>query len=134
MDAEFGLGITTTADYSDVVTRTRISLKAHGFSILSEMPAPSGKGDESGRRHLFMAVWERLISTANLGGSGLDVGDHLPCNVVVFEEGDSVVVSYLDPTEGMEGWPEGAREAEAARRALQAVTSEVRRWLPASED
>lgn len=127
------MGVRTEADFSQVVSRTRISLRAHGFSILSEMSAPSGSGDESGRRYLFMAVWERLISTGNLGGPGLDVGDHLPCNVVVFEDGGSVVVSYLDPTEGMEGWPEGAREARAALEALQAAASDVRKWVPTPE-
>lgn len=80
-----------------------------------------------------MAVWERLISTGNLGGPGLDVGDHLPCNVVVFEDSGSVVVSYLDPTEGMEGWAEGKREAHAALKALHAAASEVRRWVPTPE-
>ncbi len=101
--------------------RARISLKVHGFSILSEMPAPVGIGDEPGRRHLFMAVWEKLITTSNLGGPGLDVGDHLPCNVVVFQEGDATVVAALDPTEGLEGWTEGIREAESARKALQSA-------------
>lgn len=128
MGDDFGLGIRTRADYREVVSRTRVSLRAHGFSILSEMPAPPGTGAEAGRRHLFMAVWEKLISSGNLGGPGLDVGDHLPCNVVVFEEGDSVVVTYLDPTEGMEGWGEGVREAEAARRALRKATQQVLRW------
>lgn len=127
------MGVRVEVEFSAVVSRTRICLRAHGFSILSEMPAPVGSGDESGRRYLFMAVWERLISAGNLGGPGLDVGDHLPCNVVVFEEGDSVVVSYLDPTEGMEGWPEGVREAQAALKALQEAASEVRRWVPATE-
>lgn len=127
------MGARVAAEFSAVVSRTRISLRAHGFSILSEMPAPGGSGSESGRRHLFMAVWERLISTGNLGGPGLDLGDHLPCNVVVFEDGDTVVVSFLDPTEGMEGWPEGAREAQAALKALQKTVSEVRRWVPTPE-
>jgi hypothetical protein len=96
-----------------------MSLRVHGFSILSEMPAPVGIGEEAGRRHLFMAVWEKLITTGNLGGPGMDVGDHLSCNVVVFQEGDETVVAALDPTEDLEGWVEGMREAEAAREALQ---------------
>lgn len=127
------MGARVEAEFSAVVSRTRISLRAHGFSILSEMPAPAASGSESGRRHLFMAVWEQLISTGNLGGPGLDLGDHLPCNVVVFEDGDTVAVSFLDPTEGMEGWPEGAREARAALKALQKTVSEVRRWVPTPE-
>ena len=106
-------------DFDVAVMRTRMSLRVHGFSILSEMPAPVGIGEEAGRRHLFMSVWEKLISTGNLGGPGMDVGDHLSCNVVVFQEGDETVVAALDPTEDLEGWVEGMREAEAAREALQ---------------
>lgn len=91
------------------------------------MPAPAGIGDESGRRHLFMAVWEQLVSAGNLGGDHLDVGDHLPCNVVVFQEGDQTVVAALDPTEGLEGWVEGIRAAEAARDALQRALAHLRK-------
>lgn len=125
MDPEFGLGVRTTLDFDQAVMRSRMSLRVHGFSILSEMPAPVGIGDESGRRHLFMAVWEKLITTANLGGPGMDVGDHLSCNVVVFQEGDATVIAALDPTEGLEGWAEGMREAESARDALQRALAHV---------
>ncbi len=125
MDPEFGLGVRTSLPFDQVVLRARISLRAHGFSILSEMPAPAGIGDESGRRHLFMAVWEKLITSGNLGGRGLDVGDHLSCNVVVFQEAEDTLVAALDPTEGMEGWVEGAREAEAARNALQRAFAQL---------
>jgi hypothetical protein len=119
VDPEFGLGVRTNLDFDVAVMRARMSLRVHGFSILSEMPAPVGIGEEAGRRHLFMAVWEKLITTGNLGGPGMDVGDHLSCNVVVFQEGDKAVVAALDPTEDLEGWVEGMREAEAAREALQ---------------
>lgn len=116
MDPEYGLGVRTTLPFDQVVTRARISLRAHGFSILSEMPAPAGIGEESGRRHLFMTVWEKLLVAGNLGGPGLDVGDHLSCNVVVFQEGADTLVAALDPAEGLEGWV--AHEAEQARDAL----------------
>lgn len=116
MDPEYGLGVRTTLPFDQVVTRARISLRAHGFSILSEMPAPAGIGEESGRRHLFMTVWEKLLVAGNLGGPGLDVGDHLSCNVVVFQEGADTLVAALDPAEGLEGWV--VHEAEQARDAL----------------
>ena len=119
MYPEFGLGVRTNLDFDVAVMRARMSLRVHGFIILSEMPAPAGIGEEAGRRHLFMAVWEKLITAGNLGGPGLDVGDHLSCNVVVFQEGDETVVAALDPTEDLQGWVEGMREAEAAREALQ---------------
>ncbi len=75
-----------------------------------------------------MGVWERLIAVDNLGGPGLDVGDHLPCNLVVFEEtgegGTRTVVAGLDPLEGLEGW-QAPDAATAARDALERVLEHV---------
>src|ERR1700760_4381694 len=86
VDDEYGLGVVTALGFDQAVTTTRMLLRAQGFRILSEMPAPPAlAGPGGGRQHLFMGVWERLITTSNLGGPGLDVGDHLACNVAVFE-------------------------------------------------
>ena len=125
MEQEFGIGVRTSLGFSQAVIRTRIALRAHGFSILSEMPAPAGIGEETGRRHLFLGVWERLIKASNLGGPGLDVGDHLPCNVVVYEQGEDTVIAGLDPSEGLEGWDPAGGQAMQARAALEAAFAEV---------
>ena len=109
--------------FDQVVMRARLSLRSHGFRILSEMPAPVAVG-ESGRRHLFMNVWEQVISTGNLGGEGLDVGDHLVCNVVVFEEDGLTWVAGLDPTEGLEGWSD-SHVAESAKVALAKAIEDI---------
>ncbi len=124
MDEEFGLGIRTDLDFKQALVRARVALRAHGFSILSEMPAPAGIGEESGRRHLFMCVWEKLISAGNLGGPGLDVGDHLQCNVVIFEEEGHTVIAGLDPSVGLEGWAEGG-DATSASAALKKALEQV---------
>lgn len=123
MEEEFGLGLTIDVPFEQAVMRTRISLRAHGFSILSEMPAPASIGG-AGRQHLFMCVWEQLISADNLGGQGLDVGDHLGVNVVVFEEEGESTIAALDPAEGLEGWSSAAG-AEEARNALESALERV---------
>lgn len=126
MSEEYGLGISTSMPFELAVVRTRLALRAKGFSILSEMQAPPSPGEFHGRSHLFMGVWERLTATGNLGGQGLDVGDHLACNVVVFEEDGTTSVAVLDPAEGLEGW--GSSElAEAAHAALEQVLQEIGR-------
>lgn len=111
----------TALDFDAAVLRTRVALRANGFGIISEMPAPAAVG-EHGRRHLFLGVWETMVAAANLGGPGLDLGDHLHCHVVVFEDEGSVVVAALDPTEGLQGAPD---VAAGMRRALDGVFSEV---------
>jgi hypothetical protein len=126
VEEEYGLGVVTSLTYEQAVSRTRLSLAVEGFRILSESPSPPRIGESVGRLHLFMGVWARMVGGTNLGGPGLDVGDHLQCNVAVFEEGDDVVVALLDPTEGLEGWsaPSLAEEArEALGRMLERVAS-----------
>jgi uncharacterized protein (DUF302 family) len=119
---EYGLGVATALGFDQAVSTTRLLLKAQGFRILSEMPAPAALAEPPGRQHLFMGVWQRIINTTNLGGPGLDVGDHLACNVAVFEDGGRTMVAVLDPTEGLEGWaPTGL--AEEAKAALEIVLS-----------
>lgn len=73
-----------------------------------------------------MGMWSRIISTGNLGGQGLDVGDHLACNVVVFDAGASSQVAVLDPKEGLEGWADSALAQEASEslhRLLEEIAS-----------
>jgi len=117
---EYGLGVMTALGFDQAVSTTRLLLKAQGFRILSEMPAPAALAGSHGRQHLFMGVWQRIINTTNLGGPGLDVGDHLACNVAVFEDGGQTMVAVLDPTEGLEGWA-AAGLAEEAKAALEVV-------------
>ena len=119
---EYGLGVATALGFDQAVSTTRLLLKAQGFRILSEMPAPAALAEQAGRQHLFMGVWQRIINTTNLGGPGLDVGDHLACNVAVFEEGSRTMVAVLDPTEGLEGWASTGL-AEEAKAALEVVLS-----------
>jgi hypothetical protein len=117
---EYGLGVVTALPFDQAVSTTRLLLKAQGFRLLSEMPAPAALVGSAGRQHLFMGVWQRLINATNLGGPGLDVGDHLACNVAVFEDEGQTMVAVLDPTEGLEGWA-GSGLAEQAKAALEVV-------------
>ena len=124
MEEGFGLGVEPDCTYDVAIVRTRVELNAHGFGVLSEMPIPASLGGQ-GRQHVFMCVWNRVISETNLGGQGLDVGDHLPMNVAVFEEEGRAFVAALDPAEGIEG-PEATTEVamagrEAITKALDAI-------------
>ncbi|MBW3588476.1 MAG: hypothetical protein KY429_03565 [Actinobacteria bacterium] len=127
MTDEYGLGVEIDLPFDAAVRRTRVAIRAHGFGILSEMPGPPIVGETVGRQHLFMGVWEGLTAAGNLGGPGLDVGDHLACNFVVFEDSGATFVAVLDPTEGMEGWADlqdtGRRAKEAVESVLEAVLS-----------
>jgi hypothetical protein len=124
VEEETGLAVEVPAPYEEAVRRTRLALRANGFSILSEMPGPVGIGEGVGRRHLLMGLWESLIAAGNLGGQFLDVGDHLSISVVVFEEGEKVFVAALDPAEGLEGWSDEGLAA-TARAALESALNQA---------
>jgi len=117
---DYGLGVVTALGFDQAVATTRLLLKGQGFRILSEMAAPPALVGSAGRQHLFMGVWQRLINATNLGGPGLDVGDHLACNVAVFEDEGATMVAVLDPTEGLEGWV-AVGLAQEAKTALETV-------------
>ena len=123
MEEEYGLEVTLNLPFEEAVARTRLIMRTQGFSILSEMPGvrPPGSAEIS---HLFMAMWSRVIAAGNLGGKGLDVGDHLACNVVVYTEAGKTHVAVLDPGEGMAGWQESAL-AEEASSALVGLLEEI---------
>jgi len=121
MSEDSGIEIEVEADFDTAVRATRLALRSHGFSVLSEMAAPVELGSGTGRRHLFLTVWEQMVGSANLGGQGLDVGDHLQMNIVVYEEGGTTRVAGLDPVDAYGSWPEAAQTSGAALAALEKV-------------
>lgn len=124
---EYGYSAQVSEGYDEAVIRTRLALKAEGFSILTEMHVGGMLGPEAGaeRQYLFMGAWSPATSSRELS-SGLQVALHLPCNVVIQETGSSALVASLDPAEdpGPEVTEEVAFEARAALgRMLQRVAT-----------
>src|SRR5207237_468891 len=54
---EYGLGVVTALGFDQAVSTTRLLLKAQGFRILSEMPAPTALAGSHGRNHLSKGSW-----------------------------------------------------------------------------
>ncbi|MGH2811658.1 MAG: hypothetical protein ACRDI1_02945 [Actinomycetota bacterium] len=125
MEEDHGFVVSLDLPFEQAVVRTRVCMRARGFSILSEMPVPPEVGGE-GRRHLFLGMWTRVTSVDNLGGPGLEVGDHLACNLVVFESDGATQVAALSVREGLTGWddPVMAGEAEQSLKDLLEVIGE----------
>lgn len=124
---EYGYTVEVPQGYDEAVLRARMALRAHGFSILSEMHVGGMLGPEAGdeRQYLFMGVWNSAVSQRRLDQE-LQVAVHLPCNVVVQEAGAGALVAALDPADTVEagpGSPEGVLEEArgALARVLQAV-------------
>jgi uncharacterized protein (DUF302 family) len=127
--SDYGYSVTVPQGYDEAVIRARLALRAEGFSILSEMHVGGLLGPQAGddRQYLIMAVWNPVMSQADLGGD-LRVATHLPCNFVVQEEDGGALVAANDPVDQVAPDDETSlRTAEAARDALQRVLTNVAR-------
>lgn len=103
-------------------------LKAEGFGVLTEIDVKSTlkkKIDVDFRRYTILGACNPKLAHKALS-SKLDVGLLLPCNVTMYEDGDEVVVTAVDPNAMMivfkddETLKEVASEAEAKlKRAIE---------------
>jgi uncharacterized protein (DUF302 family) len=125
---EHGYSVTVEEGYDEAVVRARLALKGEGFSIITESHVGGMFGPEAGseRQYLFMGAWHSAADKRSVA-EDLDVAVHLPCNVVVQEQGSTALVATLDPSEGFEDSQLPAGVAEDARDALGRVLSLVAR-------
>ena len=124
---EYGYSVEIAEGYDEAVMRTRLALRAEGFSILTEAHVGDVFGPEAGaeRQYLIMGAWGSAASAA-LDDQRVQVGFHLPCNVVVQEVGRSAVVAALDPGDTIDpGDAESGRAADDARSALKRALTKV---------
>jgi len=125
----YGFRVEVPEGYDEAIIRTRLALKAEGFSIITEMHVGGLLGPEAGseRQYLFMGGWSTSVDHGAVGPrEGLDVAVHLPCNVVVQETGESALVAALDPVEGLEDDElVPAQAGDTARDALSRVLEKV---------
>ncbi len=87
------------ADFDAVVERTRVELAEHGFGILTEIDVQATLREKLGAdmdRYLILGACNppfahRAILTDPA------IGVLMPCNVVVREHDDGVLVDFMDP-------------------------------------
>jgi len=124
------IGFETRLKVSFEEAREKITevLKAEGFGVLTEIDVKSTlkkKIDVDFRRYTILGACNPKLAHKALS-SKLDVGLLLPCNVTMYEDGDEVVVTAVDPNAMMivfkddETLKEVASEAEAKlKRAIE---------------
>ena len=127
----YGFGISVPLPYRETVERTRAALKQQGFGVLTEIDVKQtlkDKLDVEFRPYVILGACNPPLAhralTADLG-----IGLLLPCNVVVYDNGDETsTVEAMDPVAalGLVGdnpaIAEVARQAQARlRRAVDAI-------------
>jgi uncharacterized protein (DUF302 family) len=104
--------------YDEALAKVPEALKSEGFGVLTEIDVRETLRAKLGvelRRYKILGACNPPLAHRALTAS-LDVGVMLPCNVVVYEDGDHAVVLAIDPMETV----------AAASDALRPIADEVR--------
>jgi uncharacterized protein (DUF302 family) len=125
---DYGYQVEIPEGYDEAVMRTRLALRAEGFSVITEMHVGGILSPDAGpgRQYLIMGAWD--ADTNSTSDSDLRVAVQIPCNVVIHEHENRALVAVLDPEEGADAVEENVAVAAAdARNALQRVLEKVTR-------
>ena len=111
--------------YEKALDMAKAALKAEGFGVLTEIDVKEtlkGKIGVDFRKYDILGACNPSIAFMGLQRH-LELGLLLPCNVIVYEEGDGSVVSIQDPGEmlGVAKNPELEEVADIARGHLERV-------------
>ncbi|MGH2806327.1 MAG: DUF302 domain-containing protein [Actinomycetota bacterium] len=129
--SEYGFSVEVPEGYDEAVIRTRMAMRAEGFSILTEMHVGGmlqGAGEDFGeqRQYLIMGIFNAAVSSKRID-SDLQVAVHLPTNFVVQEIPPGAVVAALDPSETVDITQTSPELIEQARAALVRALDKVAR-------
>ena len=118
----YAIEITTQRPFEDAIARVTATLAEQGFGVLTEIDVAATlqkKLGETMEPYLILGACNPKLA---YGALGLDpgIGALLPCNVVVADEGDGVVVSAIDPR---------AMFAVVGNPALDPIVDDVRARL-----
>jgi uncharacterized protein (DUF302 family) len=95
------LGMTISLDqpYEQAIASVTAALKEEGFGVLTEIDVQTTfkkKLDADFQRYIILGACNPTFAHKVLS-TNLEMGLLLPCNVIVYEEGDGSVVSIGDP-------------------------------------
>jgi uncharacterized protein (DUF302 family) len=129
-DKSYGLRTELSIPYDQAVDKVTVALKSEGFGILTEIDVKSTlrkKLEADFRRYVILGACNPPLAYRALQAE-LDVGLLLPCNVIVYEEGEGAVVSIIDPLTmvGVSDNPALGEVAQEARVKLQRVVDKLK--------
>src|SRR5512146_577441 len=121
---------TVKISYEDAINKVTEELKKEGFGILTEIDVKETmkkKLDVDFRKYSILGACNPPLAHKALSACP-EVGLLLPCNVIVYEEGEGTVVNIIDPL-SMSHFiadPMLDQVAEQARQRLQRVAEAIR--------
>ena len=130
MTGEYAFRARIDAPYSSALARVKEALKAEGFGVLTEVDMKSTFAEKLGaefRAYAILGACNPPLSHRALSQE-LDAGLVLPCNVVVYEDGDGTEVVIADPQTIVQtlGKSDLGGIAQEAREKLERVAEALR--------
>ena len=124
--SELGFQSTLNMPYETALEKVTAALKVEGFGILTNIDVRETmkkKLDVDIRKYSILGACNPPLAHKALTARP-DVGLLLPCNVIVYEEGDSTVVNIIDPMSMTNFIQDPALDevAEEARQRLKRVS------------
>jgi len=100
VNADYGYRKRVAIPFETAVERVRESLKEQGFGVLCDIDVAgtiSQKlGVDFGRKYVILGACNPNLAYRALQAE-TELGLLLPCNVIVYEDGDETVVSSIEP-------------------------------------
>ena len=130
MGPDIGIRAVLGLPYEQAVQRVTEALKVEGFGVLTEIDVRDTLKQKIGadfRRYVILGACNPALAHRALSAD-LDVGLLLPCNVVVYEEGERSAVVAVDPVTmlgALAGNPGVADVAREARAKLERVIASL---------
>jgi uncharacterized protein (DUF302 family) len=129
--AKLGFQSTLNLPYERALEKVTEALKAEGFGILTSIDVKETmkkKLDVDFRKYTILGACNPPLAHKSLT-SRPDVGLLLPCNVIVYEEGDATVVNIIDPMSMTNFIQDPALDevAEEARQRLRRVSEAIQK-------
>ncbi len=116
----YGFGTVISAAYEPAIERTRSALKEQGFGVLTEIDVKKTlkeKLDADFRPYVILGACNPPLAHRALSAE-LGIGLLLPCNVVVYDNGDGTsTVEAMDPEAALGLVGDNPAVAEVAREA-----------------
>jgi uncharacterized protein (DUF302 family) len=116
----YGFAATVDLPYDKAVERTRAALKEQGFGVLTEIDVKQtmkAKLDVDFRPYVILGACNPPLAHRALSAD-LGIGLLLPCNVVVYDNGDATsTVEVMDPVAALGLVGDNPAVAEVAREA-----------------
>ncbi len=129
--SELGFQSTLNLPYETALEKVTAALKAEGFGVLTNIDVKETmkkKLDADFRKYTILGACNPPLAHKALTARP-DVGLLLPCNVIVYEEGDATLVNIIDPLSMTNFIQDPALEsvAEEARQRLKRVSEAIRK-------